>query len=196
MQKEIWKPVVGFEGLYEVSNLGRVKSLSRKSKRGNHFITISEKILKFGSSMGYPFVNLRKGGKVTSIKVHRLVAEAFIPNPENKREIDHINTIRTDNRVCNLRWATRSENATNPISLKRMIETKRTAEVHEARLIGCYSKSGDLLALYPSIDEAAKAVKGSVYKIRYCLLQKEWHLKTGNYTPETHKGFIWKYYNI
>ena len=61
-----------------------------------------------------------KDGKSRSIGVHRLVGEAFIPNPENKPQIDHINTIRNDNRVENLRWATPFENITNPITLKRL----------------------------------------------------------------------------
>ena len=193
MQKEIWKPVVGFEGLYEVSNLGRVKGVSRKSKRGNHWISVKETILKTGTSMGYPFVNLRRSGRVKSVKVHRLVAEAFIPNPENKKEIDHKNTTKTDNRVSNLHWVTRSENCRNPISLSRMIASVTQEGVHEKRKIACYTRNGDLVAIYPSIDEAAKAVGGSIYKIRYCLLKKNWQLATGNYTPQTHKGYIWKY---
>lgn len=66
---------------------------------------------------GYYTFILCKDGKIRSLKAHRLVAEAFIPNEDNKPEIDHINTIRSDNRVENLRWATSKENSNNPLSL-------------------------------------------------------------------------------
>ena len=112
---EEWKAIKGYEGLYEVSNLGRVKSLERKVK---HPIvrekTIKEKILKYNiDNNGYLYVTLYKDGKSKSFKVHRLVAIAFIPNPNNKPDIDHINTNKKDNRIENLRWVTKEENMSN-----------------------------------------------------------------------------------
>lgn len=99
---EIWKPVVGFEGYYMVSNLGRIKSLHKRYEG---------LILKpYDEGHGYRMVDLCKNGIEKKCRVHRLVAMAFIPNPLNKREVDHINFIRHDNRVCNLRWATSKEN--------------------------------------------------------------------------------------
>lgn len=124
MQSEIWKDVPGFPG-YQVSNSGRVRSLPRTVKRGNHTMNISGAILRFGTSMGYSFVNLRKDGKTISVKVHKLVGLVFVENPKNRPEIDHINTDRKDNRPENLRWVNRHENNMNPITRERMSNVKR-----------------------------------------------------------------------
>ena len=109
--KEIWKDVIGYEGLYQVSNLGRVKSLDRFCIDGRkRYGQIMKQVITNG---GYFAVGLRKGKGQKRYLVHRLVAEAFIPNTDNKPCVDHINTIRTDNRVCNLRWCTYKENCNN-----------------------------------------------------------------------------------
>ena len=116
--KEIWKPVVGFEGLYEVSNAGKVRSVDRyiNGKNGSHSF-INGIMMKLQTShKGYYNVVLHKNGNHFTKAVHRLVAEAFIPNPKNKMFVDHINTDTTDCRACNLRWVTAKENANNPIS--------------------------------------------------------------------------------
>lgn len=116
MEEEVWKPIKDYEGLYEISNLGRVKSL-------NYGGTGKGKVLKnIERSNGYLGVRLTKNGKTKAFKVHRLVAEAFIPNPEDKPCVDHINTIKNDNRVENLRWATHKENMNNPLTKKKMSE--------------------------------------------------------------------------
>ncbi len=99
--KEVWKKVEGFS-MYEVSNLGRFRKMGfKKIQRG----TINDR--------GYKVVHLTNDeGKSKMMSIHRLVALAFIPNPENKPLIDHINAIPTDNRADNLRWFTHKENAT------------------------------------------------------------------------------------
>ena len=123
MSKEYWKDIPNYEGLYQVSNLGRVKRLESAVWNGYKYVSKKEHILKpHTNTHGYPSVILCKNGKHhKNHRVHRLVAQAFIPNPQNKPYIDHINTIRNDNRIENLRWATREENDHNPITLKNRI---------------------------------------------------------------------------
>lgn len=122
MAKEIWKPIKGWEGLYEISNLGRVKSISRicNADKGFHKNrTLKERILKpYKTRKGYLTVGLSNNGYKKFYLVHVLIAQAFIPNPENKPFIDHINTIKDDNRIENLRWVTAHENMTNPLSIQ------------------------------------------------------------------------------
>lgn len=110
--KEIWLPIKDFPN-YQVSNLGRIKSLSFKGHK-------REQIIKPRNDKdGYSLITLTKDGKQYTFKVHRIVAQAFIENPFNKPCVDHINTVRNDNRAENLRWVTVKENRNNPITLKK-----------------------------------------------------------------------------
>lgn len=96
---EIWKDIDGYEGLYQVSNLGRVKS-------SKHDI-----ILKTYSNRGYHQVQLSKNNIKSNKTIHRLVAQAFIPNPDNKPQVNHIDEDKTNNKVSNLEWVTAKENS-------------------------------------------------------------------------------------
>ena len=118
---EIWKDVVGYEGLYQVSNLGRVKSVARIIYKdfSNH-PTIKSQFAKYNrgevimqpfiKKTGYYTVSLTKDHKKKTWMIHQLVAKAFIPNPENKEMINHIDCNTLNNRVENLEWCTNSEN--------------------------------------------------------------------------------------
>lgn len=120
---EIWKPVVGYEDIYEVSNLGRVKRISGYIKaRGNSISYHKGGILKpITCKKGYIKYCLVKDGKPKRYFAHRIVAEAFISKPHNKPQVDHINTIKDDNRVENLRWVTAGENQHNNITYNKII---------------------------------------------------------------------------
>lgn len=129
MDDEIWRDVRGYEGFYQVSNKGRVKSLDRYAKNHSTLQFRPERILKqniekVGRSKRCSVV-LSKNSKTKVMKVHRLVAEAFIPNPENKPQIDHIDTNMSNNSVENLRWVTAKENMNNPLTRKRHSEVKK-----------------------------------------------------------------------
>ena len=109
---EIWLPIKGYEGLYEVSNFGRVRNLNYKG-------TGMVKILQTHARLGYYIkVSLRKDGRVRYFRVHRLVAIAFLPPPQSgQTQVEHINCDKRDNRVQNLRWCTPKGNMANPQTL-------------------------------------------------------------------------------
>lgn len=112
MSNEIWKDIKYYEGIYQISNIGRVKRLKRSLKRKDgKMYSVKEKILKTSYDRdGYLFITLRKDEKHKGFRVHRLVAQAFISNITSKETINHLNGIKDDNRVENLEWCTRSEN--------------------------------------------------------------------------------------
>ena len=106
--KESWKDIKGYEGLYQISNLGRVRSVDRLDS-ANHRLKGRIKSTSIRPN-GYENVILCKNSKSKGYSVHRLVAQAFIPNPENKPQINHIDENKANNKVSNLEWVTRKEN--------------------------------------------------------------------------------------
>lgn len=112
MQEE-WRNIQGFDGYYQVSNTGRVKRVS------SYNCTKNGKLLKPYNNSGYLFVKLSVNGKTHDFSVHRLVATTFIPNPDNKPCVDHIDCQRSNNNADNLRWVDYSENRNNPITKER-----------------------------------------------------------------------------
>ena len=129
---EIWKDIPGFEGLYQVSNLGRVKSLPRGKQypsRQTHN-NIRKQHVK---NVQYYQVNLSKGNKVTWISVHRLVAMAFIPNPDNLPCVNHKDENGFNNRVDNLEWCTYAYNARYGTAKQRQLETLKRVDPQNLR---------------------------------------------------------------
>ena len=133
-EKEEWKSVSGYEGIYEVSNLGNIRSLDRETiGKGGKIRRFKGKKLKTTFRNGYLCVNLRRDLSTKTLYVHLIVASNFINNPYNLPQIDHINTIRTDNRVENLRWCTAKENIRNPITRQKLIKNCYTSEECNAK---------------------------------------------------------------
>lgn len=127
-----WVDVPGFEGLYKVSSDGHVvgyKTAYRCGRKGATTKVLREReIIGESGRFGHRRVTLYKNKYKRRVFVHRLVAEAFIPNPDNKPEVDHINTIAADNRVENLRWVTHKENQNNPLTNKKQKEAQKGAK--------------------------------------------------------------------
>lgn len=197
MEQEIWKPIKGYEGFYEVSNYGRVKSVKRIICSGKSYgkHKYGGIILKPGNRGGYLCVTLCKERRLSYFSVHRLVAETFIPNPDNNPEIDHINTIKNDNRVNNLRWVTKVENARNANTIKNK---KNNHNNGSHKLIGELNKMSK-----PIIAISVK--DGSI--LRFACLKDAYregfnlgHIsECANGVRANHKGYQWffeKEYNV
>ena len=168
---EEWKDIKGYEGLYQVSNLGRVKSL----KFGK------ERILKTGvDRYGYISVNLYKNNKRKLCKVHRLVAEAFIPNLENKPEVNHLDEDKTNNMVSNLEWCTRNENVNHGTRNKRI--SKKLKVISKGTKIKAIDIANGEWNEYCSIRECARQLELDSSNIRKCLNGERRH--TGGYMFE------------
>lgn len=158
MELEIWLPVVGYEHLYHVSNFGRIKSLTKKSKCRGGFRTVKEKILKPQVDIGgYLTVGIYKESICKIKKIHVLVANAFIPNPENKRQVNHKDGSKKNNHVSNLEWNTSSENMNHAHSIG-LVNVAKGERQHNSRL-----KSEEVIFIFNSeLDVHTLALKFNV----------------------------------
>lgn len=173
---EIWKDIKGYEGKYQVSNLGNVKSITRKDSRGN---TVNGRIMKQETTkLGYKRVQLLNGSRKDKAHklVHRLVAEAFIQNINNYSCINHINEDKTDNRVENLEWCDHQYNNTYGNRIEKM--TKKHFKPVEQ-----YDLNMNLICVYASLAEAGEKTNTFPSAISCCC--------NGKY--KTAGGSIWKY---
>lgn len=188
MIKETWKPVVGYENCYEVSSVGNVRSVDRTTFRGLYLWKYkAKKLHKSVGSHGYYDVSLSKNGRAKHACVHRLVAEAFIPNPGNKPEVNHRNGIKTDNRVENLEWCSRSENEKHKyITLGyKGVWCNRLGKDNPASKTVLQLKNGQVVATFFSIHEAQRKTGIDFRWISRCAHKK----------CKTAGGYTWRYKN-
>lgn len=174
---EEWKNIDGFDGLYQISNLGRIKSL-------NYNRTRTEKVLKpCKNQQGYLQVVLSKNGKHKLMRISRLVAQAFIPNDDiYKTQVNHINEIKTDNRVENLEWCTLQYNHNFGSHNERVSKTQRN-DINKSKQVNQFDLTGKFIKTFPSLCEVERQLGFSKTNISACCNGKR---KTSN-------GYIWKY---
>ena len=172
--EEIWQDIEGYEG-YQVSNLGRVKSLGNNKTR-------KEKILKPATNKkGYQYVNLYKNGKAKTFKVHRLVYAAFNGEIPPGMEVNHINEVKTDNRLENLNLMTRKENINWGTGVERCHKAQLNHPQMSKQVIG-YNKNGDIIVTFLSTKEAGRNGYNQGAVSACCRGEK----------PQ-YKGLIWRY---
>lgn len=184
--KEVWRDIKGYEGYYQVSNFGRVKSLDRVAIYSDgRIFKYNGRQLKTTLNKGYVHVKLSKHSDVKTFKIHRLVAEAFIPNPLNLPQVNHKDENKTNNNVDNLEWCTGKYNmnyGTVAQRIKNNIDYKLLGEKRKnknGKKLYQYSLKGKLIRIYPSIHEAVRNGfdKGAINR---CIRGK----------VKTHKGFV------
>ena len=159
---EEWRDAKEYEGKYQVSNTGKVKSLNYRN-------TGKEKIMKpQDNGKGYLFVQLCKDGKVENCRINRLVAQAFLPNPNNLPEVNHKNEDKTDNRVENLEWCT----------------TQYNVEYSQGKAVIGINKISGLIVEFPSAKEASRQMGISQGNITMCCQGKRY---------KSAGGFYWHY---
>ena len=194
MEKEIFRDIKGFENFYQISNYGRIKSLERIDK-SNHLV--KEKILKLKTDKyGYLQAALCKDGKMKHIAVHRLVAMAFIPNPNNYPQCNHIDENKKNNYVQNLEWCTvkyninfGTRNERTAQALKGRIVSEKTrkkiGEVHSKPVLQLDKKTEEIIAEFPSTYEVERKLGFCHNSISQCCLKKP-HYNTAY-------GFKWRF---
>lgn len=182
---EIWIDIQKYEGLYQISNLGRVKSIPRLVGEGTRFKHISkERIIKsHPNKSGYLQVRLCKNGVMSaSISIHRLVAIAFVPNPDNLPEVNHKDEDKLNNSPDNLEWCTKAYNT------RYGTRTARTSKP-----ILQYTKDGVFVRRFNSVREASRTLNIGSSNIHNSAVNKV-KIKDGNkYICKSAGGFIWHY---
>ena len=169
---EIWKDIKGYEGLYQVSSRGRIKSLCF-----NH--TDYSKIMKKGSNTSYDKIILTHNYKQKTFLIHRLVAETFIPNPFGFKCVNHKDGNKMNNNVENLEWCTYSHNLRHAYT--KNLRKARTKKVEQ------YDLKGNLIKIWDSLKEASLFVEGNSTGIHQCCSMK--------HPKKTYKGYVWKYHS-
>lgn len=175
--QEVWKDIRNYENLYQISNLGNVKSIARKGAFRK------DKVLKCSyNKKGYMYVCLCKNCRRKAYRVHRLVAQAFIPNPENKPQVNHINGNKKDNSVCNLEWTTNKENSVHAHK-NNLVHNPIGKENALSKKVLQFDKENNLMNEWIGMREASRELNIAFSSIWMCC---QGRIKTAG-------GYIWRY---
>ena len=195
---EVWKDYKDYEGLYQASNLGRMRSLDRwvKSKSGSVRLC-KGKILKLCTDKrGYLHVVLSKNNKVKAYLVHRIIAETFLPNTDNLPQVNHKDENKLNNVVSNLEWCTHEYNVNYGTRNERMSKNL-TNNIYTSREVDVYDLDMNFIETLPSIEECGRKYNVSTGSVGHCCNGGRWSDKThttwrkvnrvGNYIFRWHK---------
>jgi hypothetical protein len=186
MEQEIWKDIPWYEWKYQASNLGRIKSLITKLKTQDNVRILSRR------KVWYLYTELYKNNIWKKYQVHRLVCLTFIPNPENKEQVNHINWIKDDNRLENLEWCTQSENQKHRYSVlwhKNNFQTNHPSKWKfwkdnpRAKKVNQYDLNWNFIKTWDSARDITRELNYHYKNISACIL---WKTKTSNW-------YIWKF---
>lgn len=189
--EEIWKDIQGYEGLYQVSNLGRVKSLGRSGKG----CSLEDRVLKpMINDDGYELVNLKSSNHIAKWhSVHRLVAIHFIPNPNDYKEINHKDEIKNNNTVSNLEWCTRKYNVGyGTVKERQSINKRGQSNSWLNKPVLQYSLDGKFIAEYNSTTQAAKELSQTLNK-DWEKIKKAINNQLRIYPNGKSYGYKWRY---
>jgi len=181
MVNEIWVPVLGFEKKYLVSNLGRLKSVQFKRRFFKKIRLLSSGYLGVSVTIS---VNNNKTKKC--FLMHRLIAQAFIANPKHKKEVNHINGIKTDNRIDNLEWVTASENILHSVYVlgnKSHVKATASAKIKLCKKVGKYNLQNELIETFDSQKIASESINKKHSAISRCCNGKQ----------QTAYSYVWKF---
>lgn len=181
--EEVWKPVKGYEGLYEISSLGRLRSMPKQCGLSPRKMKIINPVI---DKDGYLRASLYKNGISKNRHIHRLVAEAFIPNPNNLPQVNHKDEDKKNNCTDNLEWCTNYYNSnygSRNITISEKMKGKNVNCPSLSKRVAQYTKDGRLIAIYPSSMEA--------YRQTGC--DSSWIIKCCKGTVAYAKGYIWRY---
>ena len=174
MNNEVWKDILGYEGLYKISDKGRVKSIGYGKER----------ILKPGSCRGYLHVSLCKNHKIKYCRIHRLVAQSFIPNPQNLPMVNHKDENPSNNNVTNLEWCDSKYNNNYGTRIQRVNEKNTNGKL--SKPVIQYTKTGELIKEWKSTKDVERNLRYDHKNISSCCL--------GKY--KSAYGFVWRYKQI